>query len=366
MNVIAAWSKLLAGRFASHWYLAAQLELEKLYRNKQISTNNPLMADVRSLLRNERNARRISHRHAKYTETGKLYCVVCRLELKSESLWNDHLRSKDHSILLKRNGYDSGSPDGSPGPEPAQTKNSDVEEANSGTPTEKEPPAKQTKKRKASDDDDDEEEADTSRKRSKKAPLPGFLPQGFFDDAAKADAEAAPCSNSNGQEFRLPSRPATPLKGTDTVQEAAKLPTVDEDEWAAFEADIAAAEVAAETTDDAVISAAPMTTEEIAAKSREEEMSTRKEKAEADLEGDKEDAVRKLEDEFEQMNELEERVRRLKEKREALRVKEPVTVAPEPAEGGKAEASNATPEDEEDDDDDGEDDDDWAGFRLRG
>ncbi|KFZ12978.1 hypothetical protein V502_06838 [Pseudogymnoascus sp. VKM F-4520 (FW-2644)] len=324
------------------------------------------MADVRSLLRNERNARRISHRHAKYSEAGKLYCAVCRLELKSESLWNDHLRSKDHSILLKRNGNDSGSPAGSPEPEPAQTKNSEEEKAKSGTPIEKEPPAKQTKKRKASDDDDEEEQADTSRKRSKNAPLPGFLPQGFFDDATKADAEAAPSNNSNSQEFRLPSRPATPLKAPDAVPEAAKLPTVDEDEWAAFEADIAAAEVATETTEDAVISAAPMTTEEIAAKSREEEISTRKEKAEADLEGDKEDAVRKLEDEFEQMNELEERVRRLKEKREALRVKEPAAVAPEPVEGGKAEASNDTLEDEDEDDDDGEDDDDWAGFRLRG
>ncbi|OBT63453.1 hypothetical protein VE03_07164 [Pseudogymnoascus sp. 23342-1-I1] len=321
------------------------------------------MADVRSLLRNERNARRISHRHAKYTEAGKLYCVVCRLELKSESLWDDHLGSKDHSIRLKGTGNDSGPPE----PEPAQTINNEEEEAKPATPIENEPPAKQTKKRKASDDDEEEEQADTSRKRSKQAPLPGFLPQGFFDDATKADAEASPSNNSNGQEFRLPSRPATPLKAPDAVPEAAKLPTVDEDEWAAFEADIAAAEVATETADDAVISAAPMTTEEVAAKSREEEMSARKEKAEADLEGDKEDAVRKLEDEFEQMNELEERVRRLKEKREALRVKEPVTVAPEPAEEeGKTEASNATPEDEDDEDDEGEDDDDWAGFRLRG
>lgn len=323
------------------------------------------MADVRTLLRNERNARRISHRHAKYSETGKLQCVVCHIELKNESLWNDHLRSENHLTLLKRNGHESGSPAGSPEPEPAQTKISDEEKPKATTSAEKEPAAKQTKKRKASDDDEEEEQADTSRKRSKNAPLPGFLPQGFFDDATKAESEPAPSNNSNGQEFRLPSRPATPLKGPDAVPEAAKLPTVDEDEWAAFEADIAAAEVAVETTDDAVISAAPMTTEELAAKSREEEMSARKEKAEADLEGDKEDAVRKLEDEFEQMNELEERVRRLKEKREALRVKEPTTVAPKPAEGDKMEASDATPE-EEDEDDDDEDDDDWAGFRLRG
>ncbi|OBT91438.1 hypothetical protein VE01_10501 [Pseudogymnoascus verrucosus] len=323
------------------------------------------MADVRTLLRNERNARRISHRHAKYSETGKLQCVVCHVELKNELLWNDHLRSENHLTLLKRNGRESGSPAGSPEPEPAQTKINNEEKPKAATSAEKEPAAKQTKKRKASDDDEEEEQADTSRKRSKNVPLPGFLPQGFFDDATKAESEAAPSNNSNGQEFRLPSRPATPLKGPDAVPEAAKLPTVDEDEWAAFEADIAAAQVAVETTDDAVISAAPMTTEELAAKSREEEMSARKEKAEADLEGDKEDAVRKLEDEFEQMNELEERVRRLKEKREALRVKEPTTVASEPAEGGKTEASNATPE-EEDEDDDDEDDDDWAGFRLRG
>ncbi|OAF61798.1 hypothetical protein VC83_01329 [Pseudogymnoascus destructans] len=265
------------------------------------------------------------------------------------------------------NGHESGFPAGSPEPGPAQTKNGDEEKPQAATSAEKEPPAKQTKKRKASDDEEEEEQADTSRKRSKNAPLLGFLPQGFFDDATKAESEDAPSNNSNGQEFRLPSRPATPLKAPDAAPEAAKLPTVDEDEWAAFEADIAAAEVTAETTDNAVISAVPMTTEEVAAKSREEEMSARKEKAEADLEGDREDAVRKLEDEFEQMNELEERVRRLKEKREALRVKEPTRVAPEPAGGGKTEAPNSTPEEEdEDDDDDGEDDDNWAGFRLRG
>ncbi|KFY19069.1 hypothetical protein V491_04598 [Pseudogymnoascus sp. VKM F-3775] len=324
------------------------------------------MADVRTLLRNERNARRISHRHAKYSESGKLQCVVCHVELKNESLWNDHMRSEGHRILLKRNSHEVDSPAGSLEPELPQTKNGNDEKEKADIPADNELPAKQTKKRKASDDDDDEEQADTSRKRSKNAPLPGFLPQGFFDDASKADAEATPPHTSNGQEFRLPSRPATPLKAPDAVPEATKLPTVDEDEWAAFEAEIAAAEVAAETTDDAVISAAPMTTEEIAAKSREEEMSARKEKAEADLEGDKEDAVRKLEDEFEQMNELEERVRRLKEKREALRVKEPVTVVPEPPEGGKTETSNVAPEGEEEEDDDDEEDDDWAGFRLRG
>ncbi|KAF2009620.1 hypothetical protein BU24DRAFT_428517 [Aaosphaeria arxii CBS 175.79] len=68
----------------------------------------------------------------------------------------------------------------------------------------------------------------------------------------------------------------------------------------------------------AVIEAAPMTAAEIAAQAREEQ-SAQREKREEEVEAEKEDADRALQDEFEEMEGLEERVRTLREKREALR-----------------------------------------------
>ena len=56
------------------------------------------MSDVRALLRSERAIRRISHPHAKYSASGSLSCRVCRLPLKAESLWDLHVRSKQHKI----------------------------------------------------------------------------------------------------------------------------------------------------------------------------------------------------------------------------------------------------------------------------
>lgn len=100
--------------------------------------------------------------------------------------------------------------------------------------------------------------------------------------------------------------------------------TVNEDEWAAFEREVAAptrqpqapAAVAAAAT----ISAAPVSAEELATHQEREKMSTTQVR-EAELEGDREDAARFMEDEFDEMDQLEERVRRLKQKREELRMK---------------------------------------------
>lgn len=266
-----------------------------------------------------------------------------------------------------------GRPPGAPAPDSKDLEQGDSAAVDDYTPPPTNAAQIQSKKRKAADDEE-EEDADAVRKRSKAAPLPGFLPEGFFDDGVKPqpDSEPTPPIPTNGtpstgaQEFKLASRPATPLKAPEIPPSPAKLPTVDEDEWAAFEADIAAAEVAVAAPEDAVITAAPMTTEEIAAKSREEEISRRKERAEAEREGDKEDAVRKLEEEFEEMGELEERVRRLKEKREALRLKDGVKVTVAELEGGDRLKGKEPEEEEEEEDYDEEEDDDWAGFRLRG
>jgi hypothetical protein len=207
-----------------------------------------------------------------------------------------------------------------------------------------------------------------TRKKSKI----GALPEGSFDDGIRKDLEAAAIPTKTtppliGNEIQLPSRPATPLKAPGAVFPS-RAATVDEDEWTAFEADIAAVE--APTAEEAVISAPAMSSEESAAKSQEEENARKKERQEAELEGDREDAARKLEDEFQEMEALEERVRKLKEKREALRLRDSAgkntvnSTAPDPVAAAlEAPKPSSTEDDDDDDDDDG--DDDWDGFRLK-
>ncbi|KAH8587133.1 hypothetical protein B0O99DRAFT_527307 [Bisporella sp. PMI_857] len=285
-----------------------------------------MATDVRSLLKNERAARRIQHEYASYSTTGSLLCTACHLQLKSETLWDGHLRSASHITRLQK----------------LQQTEKASEPTTEGN----------KKKRKASEGED------TIRKRTKAA---NGLPEGFFDESAKAP-KAIPTPPLPSNEMQIPSRPATPLK---PVEDIPKRPDVDDDEWAAFEADIAKAEAAAKAYEDAVISAPAMTTAELAAKDKEEEYQKRKERQEAELEGDKEDAARKLEEEFEEMESLEQRVRKLREKREALRkdgAKQLVTPAVSVVEDNTAEAGD---DENDNDDDDDDDDDEWDGFRMK-
>jgi len=207
------------------------------------------------------------------------------------------------------------------------------------------------KKRKASDDEEDTQSPE--KKRSKA-------------DLSLADTSFTPSSEEYSTvptlhgEISIPSRPATPMKPLTETPAQPPEPKVDEDEWAAFEADIAAAEAAPDMSVDAVISAPAMTAKELDARSIEDANARRKERVEAELEGDKEDATRKLEEEFEEMEGLEERVRKLREKREALRIKDAgKSVATAPPQ------SQIIQDDAMEDDDDDEDDDDWDGFRLK-
>jgi hypothetical protein len=213
------------------------------------------------------------------------------------------------------------------------------------------------KKRKASDGED------TIRKRTK-ASNPS-LPAGFFDPGNEEVATVVKVPTPTSElQMNIPSRPATPLK---TTQEIPSRPeqNVDEDEWAAFQADIAAAEAQPEpalSNDAGVISAPAMTAAELKERNAEEENKRRRERQEAEAEGDKEDAARKLEEEFEQMESLEERVRRLREKREALRKKESTAALTSAPEEPAAKVNGL----EDDDDDDEDDDDEWDGFRIKG
>ena len=287
------------------------------------------MADVRSLLKNERAARRIQHKHASYSTTGTLLCLVCHLQVKSESLWEGHLRSAGHIMRVQKL-------------EAAET------EAPESTIPESQPVGK---KRKA---DGGEEGRDTIYKRSR--PLNGFLPEGFFEAGSNTVADTSKLPSPT-TEIQIPSRPATPSKPVEEIPKRLE-PIIDEDEWAAFEADIAAADTPA-IDNDAVISAPAMTAAELEKKSAEEDYAQRKERQEAELEGDKEDAARKMEEDLEEMEGLEARVKRLREKREELRRKESLLGLNKPAVSPMV--FNALDEDDEED----EDDDDWDGFRMR-
>lgn len=252
-------------------------------------------------------------------------------------------------------------------------------------------------KRKHDDEEDmadaEHENGDMRRKRSRGDIS---IPDGTDDD--KDITKTPPTlprrssqTPSQGVEIQIPSRPATPrdtpnISSSSSTASAKVVPgppisqakteekkSVDEDEWAAFEAEIAAAST---TYDDATISAPAMTAEE-SAKAREDvedgDPRRKQSKPEADLAEEKEEAQRALEEEFDEMKELQERVTQLKERRESLRQRtqsQSQGADRDKAreglgkENGKGSAVAVLDEEDESSEDD-EDDDDWDSFRFR-
>lgn len=325
------------------------------------------MADVRSLLRNERASRRIVHPLAAYSPTGALTCTVCHTQLKADSLWENHLISGQH-VLQRQRIRDSTA---GQAPKPMQVP------TNGGN-----------KKRKA---DDGEE---TMKK--KKAKAQNDLPESFFEvDAQEAESESNSQAELAKESSPAASEPLPSINPTKTVYGPSNHSTsnnissrffdtpseyndsnlIDESEWAAFKRDVATPPPPASAlTSAATISAAPLTAAEIAAHAREQESLQNKERMEAVIEGEKEDAERRLEEEFDEMAELEKRLRRLREKREALRmarreemvgVREEVNGAED--EGGGPGVIGIGGHDADDDHDDNtgsDDNDDWNNWGL--
>ena len=375
------------------------------------------MADVRALLRQQRAARRIDHPHASYSDAGRLVCTVCSEAVKTEALWDGHLRSAAHRQRLQALHQSSAKPSG----------NGYAGFVDQGA----------SNKRKLADSDEDmvdhdDEAARRKRTRADQDSTTTATPV-KKDDTKPGKPITPPLARrasgtpTAGVELQIPSRPATPsatggtpmsttpksapigrsplipdeaaAQATATALAAATGSTyppsnlattstaaapIDEDEWAAFEADLVhgtaeqsssrPAAAAALLDSDAVISAPVMSAAEVAAKSQEEEQEKRRALVDIQIEDEKEDATRALETEFEVMEELEARARRLRERREALRVQggnNGAAVAPVVAvatEVGGKEATalgkeNAADQEDEDDDDDEEDD--WDGFRFR-
>lgn len=384
------------------------------------------MADVRSLLRQQRAARRIEHPHAAYSDAGKLLCTLCREHVKAETLWDGHIKSDGHR--KRHQDVDEQKKKQADEEQDQENGEKDGEEAEGSTSR------ATSQKRKLLDndsmDEDSEPTEDGARRKRNRADVADSAdtasPASGASSSAKEPARTPPtlarrssATPSHGVELQIPSRPATPARSSSTPgpgaaagsffpaqagstaaktlpsRQASTLlaaatssstpsttaqpgPAVDEDEWAAFEADIASASLPAAAADDAVISAAPMTAEEsaAAAAAKANEQNT-EEPVDASMADDREEAARALEDEFDDMQAFEARVQKLKTQREALAAarkrsasqsqetavdakrlrgldKENVTAAA----GGEAVAD----EDESSEDDD---DDDWDGFRFR-
>ncbi|KAL1955748.1 hypothetical protein VTO42DRAFT_8146 [Malbranchea cinnamomea] len=166
------------------------------------------------------------------------------------------------------------------------------------------------------------------------------------------------------------SQPPTSLSEQEPI-ETQQAQIIDEDEWAAFEREVAAPSrlhppATATLSAEATISAAPLSAAELEARERAERESGAKEPVDEGL-GDREDAVRHLEEEFEEMEELEERVRRLKEKREEIRRRKEEGVMN--TENGtlsmETEVTTTIPQEESDIDSGEEDEDDWDNWRFR-
>ena len=283
------------------------------------------MAGVRTLLQREREARRIQHPHLAYSKSGALSCTVCNLNVKSEALWEGHLKSANH----RRNVREAAAETSGVG----NGKKRKIEEV-----TEEDNP----RKRKT-----EEFDGDTRKKRevSFATSAPEETPATTsIEQQAEAEAVLPGFVRS---EAAIPQTTPSPPP-TAAPDPAATVPTVDEDEWAAFEAEVAP--LARDQPQDytgATISAAPVSATELAA---QQAASERRLRRDLEAEDEKEEEEQRMADEFDVMEEMEERVRRLKEKREALRIARPDSVDTPAAEPAQNDAQKAPPNSDSDDD----------------
>ncbi|KAF5025764.1 hypothetical protein F66182_2097 [Fusarium sp. NRRL 66182] len=349
------------------------------------------MSDVRSLLRQQRAARRIEHPYAAYSDAGKLLCTLCHEHVKTETLWDSHVRGEAHKTRLIKT-QTAASANGRDQQQAAQKrKHDDAEEAVDVREGDVEMEDATRRKRNKTADAESEAEAEADKenkdqnltpprltRRTSTTPSQGVEIQIPSRPATPAHRDGSSVSTPGGQPNNLTSQSATtslpsrhPSSLATDERPGSTAAAVDEAEWTAFEADIAA--TTAPYDEDAVISAPAMTAQEAAAADaeKEEEAEKRRAQADVDLEDEKEEATRALEEEFEEMEELEARVRRLKEKREALRKRgesfSQEAGSEKPMDLGKENPGAPVIEerDEEEDDEDDEEDDDWDGFRFR-
>lgn len=245
------------------------------------------MADVRALLAAERQSRRISHPHLTYSKNGALTCNVCSLHVKSEQLWPGHLKSLNHRKNVQRSSEPSSS-------RPAKRKIESVE----------------------SDEGKERNYEVDSRKKPKSAPESQADNPPLPDPAVPPETSPVSAGNQIPQPSHLEPSPG---QQQPPPPQAPPVVDVDENEWAAFERDVA--EVVKPDFGSATIEAAPVSAAQLAEQQRTNAVQQREDEAEAE----KEDESRRMEEEFEVMEEMEDRIKRLRARREALRMIDPAT-----------------------------------------
>lgn len=153
-----------------------------------------------------------------------------------------------------------------------------------------------------------------------------LIPQSDSDNSKPTPASSAVASAAAALSAATSAASASTSSAPASAKSTVGLAQVDEDEWAAFEAEVvnapavAAAAAASSSAKPDFSGADVISGAAVAADGTvTQEETTRREAEEAQLVDEREEATRALEDEFEEMNELESRVRKLKEQREALR-----------------------------------------------
>ncbi|KAK6542884.1 hypothetical protein TWF694_006823 [Orbilia ellipsospora] len=282
-------------------------------------------ADPRKLLAASRKSRRITSPYASYSLAGALFCNICsNTPIKSESLWDAHVASAQHKANVARKGGIVSSSSSTA----TVTGRSHKRAAESSSPT------RDTR-------NGDTGQAASKRLKTARADVKNLaLPVGFFDDSDDEEVEEAaavdtpeviepddeppskfPSSNSKLPADFFSSTANTTSKPPDTQQDDDL-----DDEWAAFQADIAQVEEenAREPTiveqPTHTISAPALSAAEIQKQANPEDTdSLNARNARTIAEEEMEDARAAMADFFDEQSSLEERVQRLKERREMLR-----------------------------------------------
>ena len=331
------------------------------------------MADLRALLAAERKTRQVSHPYASYDKSGGLSCIACDLKIPSEKLWEPHLRSANH----RKNAL-------------ARDESRPV-----------------SKKRKIGSDDADGISVNPSTeavvagekrigKRTKSVrfavdEVPEVLPAPpeiltFIEEPASVNEVPEPAITSVDQD-------AVESESRSEINAAAPDP-VDEDEWAAFERDIApltqpsdAQQRPAADGDDryaaATISAPAVSAAGLAQRQKQtqrgqsdgqDSKKTKRRDYEAEAQDEREDEETRIAEEADVMEEMEEKVKRLREMRERLRPRKPgetgdgevngglLNVRPEEKSGLQVDGDDKKSEEDKiisEDEDDGDDLEDW-------
>ncbi|KAK6534983.1 hypothetical protein TWF281_006283 [Arthrobotrys megalospora] len=295
-------------------------------------------ADARKLLAASRKSRRITSPYASYSLAGALFCNICsNTPIKSESLWDAHVASAQHKSNVARRGGTVSSGKSS-NKRPAEASSSG--DSRNGT-TDGPAASKRLKTAKADvknlalpvgffDDDDDEDEE-------------GIISTGEViepdDDENPTVAAVEGTNQQPPQPASTSSSSKLPADFFSTTSTSSKPKETDlDDEWAAFQADIAEEEKEEPTgqsnpTANHTISAPALTAAQIQQQDDQTTSSMNARNARTIAEEEMEDARAAMAEFFDEQSSLEERVARLKERREMLRqtgVTAPASMPPPP------------------------------------